>query len=566
MKLIKYISGLLLCTLLATQLAAQSNKGNKQSYAKALDLMGASMALLDRFFVDTVDMNRLSRHGIDAMLQSLDPYTEYYSKEDNDKLKLITTGEYAGIGAIISQRPDSTVRISDPMEGMPAAEAGLRAGDIILEINGADYRRSTSEAVSSALKGAPGSKVSILIQRMGEKRPRKIEFARRKIAVNPVSYYGLTPAGYGYISLNSFPNSAAREVERAFLELKKQGIQGLILDLRNNSGGLLDEAIKIVNFFVPAGKVVVTTKARPELNQDAVYRTKNKPLDTEIPLVVLIDGESASSSEIVAGALQDMDRAVVLGRKSFGKGLVQTTMQLPHEGVLKLTTAKYYIPSGRCIQRIDYEEGRRGGQIKATPDSLAHVFYTEAERPVRDAGGIMPDIEVRADSLPTMIYYLNFNSDVFDWITAYTLRHKSIAPPRTFTISDADYQDFGRMLIDKKFDYDRQSSKQLDRLREIAQFEGYLSKAGALLDSLNTVLAPDLQHDLESLRPHIERYLSTSIVGRYYYRRGAIERELLTDKVVAEADSLLESPERYSSILHPKKPVQAHEENLLPQV
>lgn len=549
----KYILALSLglSTLSVGSLEAQRTATNKQSYSRALDVMGSSMAILDRYFVDTVDMDRLSRQGIDAMLSSLDPYTEYYSKEDNDKLKMITTGEYGGIGSIISQRPDSTVRITEPMEGMPAVEAGLRAGDIILEIDGKDFRRSTSEAVSNALKGAPGSKVVLLIERMGEKKPRKVEVTRRKILMNPVSYYGTTPAGFGYISLTGFPNSATREVRKALLELRERGIRGLMLDLRGNGGGLLDEAIKIVNLFVPEGRVVVTTKARPELGQDATYRTTSKPVDTELPLVILIDGESASSAEIVAGALQDMDRAVVLGRKSFGKGLVQSTMQLPHDGVLKLTTAKYYIPSGRCIQRIDYGESRQGRQAKVTPDSLAQVFHTVSGRPVRDAGGILPDIEVRADSLPTMLYYLGYDASVFDWMTEYTTRHKQIASPREFTLSDEEYSSLSAMLIEKKFDYDRQSAKALDRLREIAQLEGYLGKVEGLVDSLRTALAPDLTHDLESLRPQIERYISTSLVGRYYYRRGVIERELLTDKVVAEADKVLESSERYAAILLP---------------
>lgn len=540
--------------MLPAPMVAQRSKGsNKQSYAKALDVLGASMALLDRYFVDSVDMDRLSKQGIDAMLQSLDPYTEYYAKDDNDKLKMITTGEYAGIGAVITQRPDSTVRIADPMEGQPAAVAGLRAGDIILEVDGKDYRRSTSEHVSAALKGAPGSKISILIQRPNERKPRKVEFVRRKIVVNPVSYYGLTPEGYGYIALTGFPNTAAREVSAALKMLvEEHHIGGLVLDLRNNGGGLLDEAVKIVNLFVPEGRVVVTTKARPELEQDAVYRTRHKAIQPTLPLVVLIDGESASSAEIVAGALQDMDRAVVLGSKSFGKGLVQTAMQLPHDGVLKLTTAKYYIPSGRCIQRIDYRQSSQGrANMTAVPDSLIKVFRTESGRPVRDAGGIEPDLTVKADSMPTMMYYLGYNPDVFDWITDYTTRHKTIDSPTTFKLSEEDYTSFSNMLVERKFDYDRQSSKYLERLKEVAEFEGYLSRAGSLIDSLRLALEPDLQHDLVSLKPHIERYLSNSIVQRYYYRRGAIQRELLTDKVVAEADALLGDRARYTTLLTP---------------
>ncbi|MDO4691290.1 MAG: S41 family peptidase [Porphyromonadaceae bacterium] len=536
-------------------LAAQKSgkTSNQQSYTKALDIVGASMSLLDRYFVDSVDLERISRRGIDAMLSSLDPYTEYYSKEDNDQLKLITTGEYGGIGSIISQRPDSTVIINDPMEGMPAAQAGLKAGDRILEVDGQDFRKGTSDAVSKALKGKPDSKISLLIQRLGESRPRRVEFTRRKIVVNPVPYYGVTPAGYGYIKLTNFPNTAATEVRRAMTELQKtQKVKGLVLDLRDNGGGLMEEAIKIVSFFVPEGTEVLRTKARPELKQEAVYRTRSKPIALDLPLVVLIDGQSASSAEIVAGALQDVDRAVVVGQKSFGKGLIQTTMQLPHQGVLKLTTAKYYIPSGRCIQRINYKEARAGREAEL-PDSLTKIFHTAAGREVHDAGGILPDVKAEVDSLPTMLYYLTYNESAFDWITTYAQRHKAIAPPATFSVSDADYEAFGRMLIEKKFDYDRQSAKRLETLKEIAKLEGYLERVAPLIDSLEQALKPDLKHDLESLRPHIMRFLNTSIINRYYYRRGVIERELLSDQIVAEADRLLADQARYEAILKPKK-------------
>lgn len=531
-----------------------SKEANYRSYTKALDLLGASMGLLDRYFVDTVDMDLLSRHGIDAMLRSLDPYTEYYSKEDNDKLKLITTGEYGGIGSIISQRPDSVVVINDPMEGMPAAMAGLKPGDRILEVDGKDLRRATSEQVSNALKGKPDSKISVLVQRMGEKKPLRFDFKRRKIVVNPVVYSGFTQAGLGYIKLTNFPNSAAREVRSALEKLQSTGnLEGLVLDLRDNGGGLMDEAVKIVSLFVPEGTEVVRTKGRPGLRQEAIYRTRSKPIAPELPLVVLIDGESASAAEIVSGALQDMDRAVVLGSKSFGKGLVQTTMQLPHEGVLKLTTAKYYIPSGRCIQRINYHDSRNGRKDEATPDSLAKVFHTISGRPVRDAGGIVPDIEVKRDSLPTMLYYLTYNEHVFDWVTAYAQRHKSIAPAKTFELSDTDYDAFGAMLQEKKFDYDRQSGKQLENLVEIARLEGYLGRVQPLLDSLKTALEPNLEHDLESLKPQIKRLLSTHIVNRYYYQRGVLERELMYDPIVARANKLLTDPQTYRQILQPYK-------------
>lgn len=542
--------GISICSNSSAQTSASSNRKN---YAKALDIFGSSMALLNRYFVDSINIEKLSQTGLNAMLQSLDPYTEYYSEEDSDRLRLLTTGEYGGIGAIISQRPDSTVVINDPMEGMPAALAGLRAGDVILEINGKNHRKSTSELVTKDLKGAPGSTLTILVQRMGERKPRKVEFKRRKIQINPVSYYGMLDGNLGYISLNAFPNTAYTEVRKALVELmRNSNMKGLILDLRGNGGGLLDEAVKIVNLFVPKGKVVVETKQRADLKQNFALKTQDTPLAPTLPLVILINRETASAAEIVSGALQDMDRAVVLGEKSFGKGLVQTTMQLPHNGVLKLTTAKYYIPSGRCIQRIDYKKVRDGEKGAVLPDSLTHTFYTEGGRPVKDAGGILPDIKTAKDSVPTMMLYLSYNPDVFDWITAYTLKHKSIATARQFKLSDEDYKDFGAMLVKKKFDYDRQTAKNLDTLEEIAKLEGYHSKHSELFKQLKEALKPDLSHDLQELRPHIEEFLESSIVQRYYYRRGVIERELVRDKVVDMAKQLLQEPKRYASILAPQ--------------
>lgn len=554
-RMIKKLSlGVLIALSLGCSLPmhGQNASSNKKSYTKALDVMGSSMALLNRYFVDSVNIEKISKIGINAMLHSLDPYTEYFSEEDSERLRLITTGEYGGIGAIISQRPDSTVIINDPMEGMPAAEAGLKAGDVILEVNGHDHRRSSSEAVTKDLKGEPGSMLTILVQRMGEKKPRKVSFKRRKIRINPVSYYGMIDQDLGYVALNSFPNTATIELKKALDKLMQEpNLRGLVLDLRGNVGGLLDEAVKVVNLFVPKGKAVVMTKQRADLKQDITLKTMTSPIAPRLPLAVLIDSETASSAEIVSGALQDLDRAVIIGQKSFGKGLVQTTMQLPHNGVLKLTTAKYYIPSGRCIQRIDYKKVRDGQRDAVLPDSLTHTFYTEAGRPVRDAGGILPDIQVSRDSLPTMMLYLGINPDAFDWITAYTLRHKSIASPTQFQLSDEDYADFGRMLIEKKFDYDRQTAKSLSTLEEISKIEGYYTKHAQLMQQLREALKPDLKHDLESLRPHIESFLESSIVGRYYYRRGVIERELLTDKVVQEAKEVLRDAARYSSILSP---------------
>ncbi len=549
---IKYTLILLLSIALSYQGFAQkpSPKQNQKDYAKALDLMGASMSMLNRYFVDSVNIKEISEYGLNSMLQSLDPYTEFYSKEDNERLKLMTTGEYGGIGAIIMQRPDSSVLINEPMEGMPADLAGLRAGDRILEIDEQDFRKSTSEAVTKVLKGKPNSKLTLLIERLNEKKPLKISFKRQKIHLNAVPYFGTTPEGFGYIALSSFTSSAGKEVKSALKTLiEEHNIKGLVLDLRNNGGGLLDEAVKIVNFFVPKDKLVVSTKARPELKKNTVQRTTQRPIAPNLPLVVLVNGSSASASEIVSGSLQDMDRAVIIGEKTFGKGLVQTTLRLPHEAILKLTTAKYYIPSGRCIQKIDYRTRKngRGGQV--IPDSLAKTFYTELGRPVKDNGGIMPDITIKRDTLATMLYYLTFEPKVFDWVTAYSYKHKTIQTPKTFKLSDEDYQAFGKMLKEAKFNYDRQSSKVLKELKSVAKLEGYYPKTKALFDSLELALTPNLDHDLQVLKKDIKKLLESKILTRYYYKRGAIERELMTDKFIQEAEQLLANPNKMKALL-----------------
>ncbi len=523
---------------------------NQKNFAKVLDQFGASVSLTNRYFVDSINVKEMCEYGINAMLQSLDPYTEFYSKEDNERFKLMTTGEYGGIGAIIMQHPDSTVFINEPMEGMPADLAGLKSGDKILEINGKDFRHSTSNDVSKALKGNENSPIRILVQRYKHQEPILFKFKRKQIHLNAVGYYGLTQKGFGYIALNSFTKSAAEEVKKALLELKKEhNIKGLILDLRGNGGGLLDQAVKIVNLFVPKDELIVYTKARPEIEQDSKLLTTENPIAKDLPLVVLINGSSASASEIVAGSLQDLDRAVVLGQKSFGKGLVQSTLGLPHGGMLKLTTAKYYIPSGRCIQKINYKTRKNGHGEEHIPDSLAQTFYTRAGRPVKDVGGITPDITLKTDSLPTMLFYLNFDNKVFNWLTKYYYEHKDIASPQDFRLSKEDYQDFGKMLEVEKFNYDRQSAKALQNLKAIAELEGYYDKNKELFTQLENALKPNLHHDLQVLETKIKEYLEIEIIRRYYYKKGAISRQILIDKSIHSAEELLESPQKITKIL-----------------
>ncbi len=522
--------------------SAESKEQNKyrQDYVNALDTYSAVIGNIQQYFVDTIDIKQMNKRGIDAMLRGLDPFTEFIPAENTDDLKLMTTGEYAGVGAIISQRADSAVIIRNPMRGLPADEAGLKAGDRILRIDGKDFRKSNSPDVSQALKGVSGTLVKVEVERYGENKPLVFDVKRRKVQMPSVPYSGLIGKGVGYIGLNSFTDKSAAEIKTALQALKKEGASSLILDLRGNGGGVMQAAIEIVNLFVPRGKLVLETKGRNK-ETSASYHTSAEPVDLTMPVLVLIDEQSASSSEIVAGALQDMDRAVVMGRKSYGKGLVQATRGLPNGGILKLTTAKYYIPSGRCIQRLDYSHSNETGRAESVADSLRKTFFTAGGRPVLDAGGILPDIELKADTTPTLLYYLVANDKVFDYVTQYYYKHKSIATPESFAIDDADYAEFSELLLKSDFDYDRQSGKVLDRLEELAKLEGYLPEAKKEIEALKEKLKPNLKRDLQRLQKEIRKFLSSEIVTRYYYDEGTIRYALKSDKDVAAALELLQS-------------------------
>lgn len=525
---------------------------NKEEYHKGMNVISSSLNLLNRYFVDSIDMKKTIRYGINSMLESLDPYTEYFSQEDAEKLKLITTGEYGGIGAIIAQTPDSVVYVNELMKDKPADKAGIKAGDVILKVDSVDFKKATSADVTEKLKGIAGTTLSILIKRYGDKNPRLIKLKREKIIIDPVPYYGITKNNIGYISLVSFTQSASDHVETALKELMKRNINGIILDLRNNGGGLIDQAVKIVSFFVPEGSKVVYTKGRDQ-QETSSFQTTNKPIAGNIPLAVLINSASASASEIVSGALQDMDRAVIIGEKSFGKGLVQTTMRLPYEGVLKLTTSKYYIPSGRCIQKINYHDVREGKGESILPDSLTKVFYTTAGREVHDAGGIMPDIVSKGDSVATMILYLSTNKDVFDWVTKYYYEHKEIRSPIDFSITDKDYESFCNMAKSKNIDYDRASGKMLDKLIEVSKIEGYYEKNKDLFEQMKIKLTPTLDQDLINLKTQIVDFINKSIITRYYYSKGNIERSVQEDNVIRKATSIILDNAEYNRILSPQK-------------
>jgi len=495
-----------------TETGWSSREDNRFEVSKQLEIFNALVKEVEMFYVDSIEIQKLMRQGIDAMLRGLDPYTEYISEEEMEKFRFATTGEYGGIGAYIRSR-DSVTVITEPIEGMPAAEAGLRAGDIIITVDTVNTKNLPSDKVSELLKGVPNTKLTVTVQRPGEKNPLKFNLTRKQVIVNQVVHYGVYGENTGYIYLQGFTDKSAQEVKTAFEDLKKnRQIESLILDLRDNPGGVLEAAVQIVNLFVPKGKEVLSMKEKVS-QLDKIYRTYSDPVDSVIPIVVLINGNSASASEIVSGALQDMDRAVLVGQRSYGKGLVQSTRNLPFEGKLKVTTSKYYIPSGRCIQQLDYSHRYTDGIVEAIPDSLTSIFYTANGRPVRDGGGVRPDIEVDEQKLPTMYYYMYADRDyiLFDYITEWTSKHQTSPSVSDFSISDDDYEAFKKYMVEKNFQYDRQSEKALKALMEVAEFEGFMDDNEGLFTTLEEKLKPNLERDLERYKKEIKQHLSAQI-------------------------------------------------------
>ena len=516
--------------------------------SKQLDILNAIVKEVEMFYVDSVETEKMVRRGIDAMLKGLDPYTEYYPEQETDNIKLLVTGEYGGVGAYIRAR-DGGVIITEPFEGMPAALAGLKAGDRILMIDTADVRKATTERVSELLKGTPNSKVVIKIERPGEKKPRKVEVTRKQVSLKQVVHYGVYGDSTGYIYLDGFKERSADEVREALEDLKQNHhIKSLVLDLRDNGGGLLSSAVQIVNLFVPKGREVLSTRGKMKL-WDRTYRTTLDPVDSVIPLAVLINGNSASAAEIVSGALQDMDRAVLIGNRSFGKGLVQTPRDLPYDGQIKITTSKYYIPSGRCIQQLDYSHRNADGSVSAVPDSLTSVFHTASGRPVRDGGGIRPDFEMEEKKTPTMLFYLVNDFALFDFVTDWVRAHPTIAPAKDFVLSDADYDAFKKRLKEANFTYDRQSEKALKSLKEVAEHEGYLAEDSATFAALEARLKPNLDRDLERYKDDIKKIIAAEIVKRYYYQEGEMIENLKGDKTLAKALEVLADRELYRKTL-----------------
>ena len=529
---------------------AQEKKDNHFEVSKNLEIFNAVVKETEMFYVDTIDVEKTVQRGINAMLGGLDPYTEYIPEQEMDDFKHLVTGEYAGIGSYIRQRNErGHVMIVEPFEGSPAAEAGLKAGDLIIAIDTTQVSTFTNDKVSELLRGVPNTKVTVTIQRPGEKKPRKVDIIRKQIQENQVTWYGVKQDSIGYIYLKSFTDKSAQEVKDAVLDLRdNHHIKRLVLDLRNNGGGVLESAVQIVGMFVPKGSVVLSTKSK-HAQMDRTYRTSSEPIDTVMPLAVLINGNSASASEIVSGSLQDMDRAVLVGQRSYGKGLVQSTRDLPYNGSLKVTISKYYIPSGRCIQQLDYSHRRADGSVAAIPDSLTHVFYTSNGRPVRDGGGVRPEFEVKEPKLPTMLYYLAVDTAFFDFVTNWTQQHKEIPPVDAFSVSDADFEALKAYEAEKGFTYDRQSEKALKNLKEVAEFEGYLEGDTAWFKTLETKLTPDLNRDFDRFKKEVKKLLETEIVKRYYYQKGELLVGLKDDDVLQKALEVLSDPTLYHKTL-----------------
>ena len=534
---------------------AQEKKDNHFEVSKNLEIFNSLVKEMEMFYVDTVDVEKTVRRGIDAMLGGLDPYTEYYPEQEIDDFKQMVTGEYGGMGAYIRQRNEKgNVMVIEPFEGMPAAEAGLKAGDRILKIDTTDVSSFTNDKVSEMLKGVPNTKMTLTIQRPNEKKPRKIDIIRKQVQINQVTWYGVRGDSIGYIYLKGFTDKCPQEVKDAFLDLRNNHhIKGLVLDLRNNGGGVLESAVQIVGMFVPKGSVVLSTKSK-HAQMDRTYRTSSEPIDTVMPLAVLINGNSASAAEIVSGSLQDMDRAVLVGERSFGKGLVQSTRSLPYNGSLKVTISKYYIPSGRCIQQLDYSHRKADGSVAAIPDSLTKVFYTAKGRPVRDGGGIRPEFEVKEPKVPTMMYYLMVDTAFFDFVTNWTQQHETIPPAEEFTVSDEDFEALKAYEKEKNFTYDRQSEKVLKNLKEVAEFEGYLEKGDtAWFQTLEEKLTPNLDQDFDRFKKEVKRLMETEIAKRYYYQKGELLSNLKEDACLEKALEVLANRELYQSTLSAPK-------------
>jgi carboxyl-terminal processing protease len=549
----KKVSCFILIILCVSTFATNAQNVNEHSFkiSKNLTIFNSVLRELDMFYVDSLSYDKMMKSTIDNMLEKLDPYTVYLPEEETEDLTFMTTGEYAGIGALIMKK-DKQIVISEPYEGMPAQRNGIRAGDIIIQVDGEDVEDLDVSDVSALLKGTPNTMIKLKLKRPGEKKLVEKEFLREKIQVNPVSYSAIVADKVGYVMLNEFTDRAAIEIKNSVSELIKQHkIESLVLDIRNNGGGLIDEAVKIVGYFVPKGTDVVTTKGKNK-ESDRTYKTPIEPVFPQLKLVILANRSSASASEIVAGSIQDLDRGVIVGERTFGKGLVQNIRPLNYGGHLKVTTAKYYIPSGRCIQALDYSHRNEDGSVGHIPDSLTSEFKTHNGRIVRDGGGIVPDTITKDDRKINIAYYIFAQNLYFDYATLYVLQHPKIASPSDFVLSDADFKAFTDYLVEKKFTYTTQTEKSYNALLEMAQYEGLDKHAKDQFTALKTKLLPDITKNIQDNKSEISELLSLEIIKRYYYQKGEIQFSLRTDNDLKVALNILKPDGKYKKILNIK--------------
>ncbi len=527
---------------------AVKTRDNFFEISKNLEIFATLYRELNMFYVDETNPGDLMKTGIDAMLESLDPYTNYITESDIEDFRFMTTGQYGGIGSLI-RSVDDGIYISEPYESFPAQKSGLKAGDRILKIDGKSVEGKNQEEISALLKGQSGTDLTITVKRFDE----TLEFAvtREEIKIPDVPYYGMIDEGTGYIRLTSFTRTASKEVKAAFKELKEDhGMERLVFDLRGNGGGLLMEAVNIVNIFVPKGQEVVRTKGKVS-QWERGHKTQNEPVDTEIPLVVLVDEGSASASEIVAGNMQDLDRGVVIGARTFGKGLVQETRPLQYNSRLKLTVAKYYIPSGRCIQKLDYSHRDFDGKVEEVPDSLLKVFTTKGGRQVIDGRGIDPDIVIEDRDYPEVLASLMYENLFFLYATLYAAEHDALPPAADFRMSDEEYAAFTTYLEGKDYQYTTDTEQELDALISAAKREKYYHLAEEEFNILEDKLKQKKNKDLQLFRDDIQKVLENEIVSRYFFQRGRIEATLSSDAAVLEAKNVLSDTGRYRKILEP---------------
>lgn len=539
------LTGLFIAFLLSLQFGhAQSNSFET---LKSLEIMDQIYEHLDLYFVDETKNGQLAKTGIDAMLKELDPYTVYYHESNIEDYRLMTTGQYGGIGALIRKMGDFSY-IAEPYEGKPAQTAGLKAGDKIISIDGKNMEKKTTEEVSDALKGPKGTSFELLIERQSEGK-KSFKITRDEIKLPDVPYFGMLQNKVGYVKLNSFTQTAASDVKSAIEKLQAQGMQELVLDLRGNGGGLLIEAVKIVNFFVAKNQVVVTTKGRVA-EENRTYKTLEDPFAPNMPLVVLIDGGSASASEILAGSLQDLDRAIVLGETSYGKGLVQRTYDLKYGSKIKITIAKYYTPSGRCVQRLEYYDKENGEKPKEVADSLLKTFYTKNGRPVIDGRGIEPDLEIAFEDLSRLSAMLLVKNHIFNYATQYAAQHPSVAPAGDFKLSPEDYAAFkSYVMAQTDFDYTTASEEALRKMKETAQKEGYYEDISAQYDQMLAKVTPSKERDLDKFQNEISELLEDEIISRYFFQEGRAKQQLKADPVVQKGIEILQAPTQYNTIL-----------------